>query len=90
LSVPGSAVLLAPLGSRKTREVVFPLYKRRDVLGQAVTTPQGKEVGHIENVVFDVATGELLYCVVTSGGVLGVGGTLRTLPWGVLQGSSSP
>jgi hypothetical protein len=44
----------------------------------------------MENVVFDVATGEFLYCVVTSGGVLGVGGTLRTLPWGVLQGSSRP
>ena len=45
----------------------FPLYKMRDVLGQAVTTPQGKEVGHIENVVLDAATGDLLYCVVTSG-----------------------
>jgi hypothetical protein len=41
-------------------------------------------VGHIENVVLDAATGDLLYWVVGSGGVLGVGRTLRTLPWEVL------
>ena len=68
-------------GEAAAPDVVFPLYKMRDVLGQAAT-PQGKEVGHIENVVLDAATGDLLYCVVTSGGVLGVGGTLRALPWG--------
>jgi sporulation protein YlmC with PRC-barrel domain len=71
-----------------SQDVPFPLYKLQDVLGQAVTTPQGKEVGRIENVVLDAATGDLLYCVVSSGGVLGMGGTLRTLPWGVVQGAA--
>ena len=75
-------------GEAASPDVVFPLYTMRDVLGQAVTPPQGKEVGHIENVVLDAATGDLLYWVVTSGGVLGVGGTLRTLPWEVLQGAA--
>jgi sporulation protein YlmC with PRC-barrel domain len=74
-------------GEAAASEVAFPLYKLREVLGQVVTTPQGKEVGHIEHVVLDAGTGELLYCVVTSGG-LGVGGTLRALPWGVLQGAA--
>jgi sporulation protein YlmC with PRC-barrel domain len=60
----------------------------RDILGQAVTTPEGKEVGHIENVVLDAATGDLLYGVVSSGRVLGVGGTFQTLPWAVLQGAA--
>jgi sporulation protein YlmC with PRC-barrel domain len=69
-------------------DVAFPLYKLREVLGQAVTTAQGKEVGHIENVILDAATGDLLYGVVSSGGVLGVGGTLRALPWEVLQGAA--
>jgi sporulation protein YlmC with PRC-barrel domain len=75
-------------GEAASPDVAFPLYKLQDVLGRAVTTPQGKEVGHIENVILDAATGDLLYCVVTSGGVLGVGGTLRTLPWEVVQGAA--
>src|SRR5687768_15796883 len=83
-----SSPALVMRGEAAAPDVVFPLYKLRDVLGQAVATPQGKEVGHIENVVLDVATGELLYWVVTSGGVLGVGGTLRALPWGVVQGAA--
>jgi hypothetical protein len=69
-------------------EVAFPLSTGRDVLGQAVTTSQGKEVGHVEDVVLDASTSDLLYGVVTSGGVLGVGGTLRALPWGVLQAAA--
>ena len=83
-----SNTALVMRGEAAASDVAFPLYKLREVLGQAVTTPQGKEVGHIENVVLDAATGDLLYCVVTSGGVLGVGGTLRALPWGVLQGAA--
>ena len=54
-------------GEAASPDVAFPLYKLQDVLGRAVTTPQGKEVGHIENVILDAATGDLLYCVVTSG-----------------------
>src|SRR4029434_11052342 len=75
-------------GETASPDVAFPLYKLQHVLGRAVTTPQGKEVGHIENVILEAATGDLLYCVVTSGGVLGVGSTLRTLPWEVVQGAA--
>ena len=71
-----------------TPDVAFPLAKLHEILGQAVTTLQGKEVGHIDNVVLDAATGDLLYGVVTSGSVLGVGGTMRALPWEVLQGAA--
>ena len=83
-----SSTAMVMRGEAASADVAFPLYKMRDILGQAVTTPQGQEVGHIENVVLDAATGDLLYWVVTSGGVLGVGGTLRTLPWEMLQGAA--
>jgi sporulation protein YlmC with PRC-barrel domain len=83
-----SNTVLVMRGEAAASDVAFPLYKMREILGQAVTTAQGKEVGHIENVIFDAATGDLLYCVVSSGGVLGVGGTLRALPWDVLQGAA--
>src|SRR4029434_1033460 len=66
-------------GEAASLDVAFPLYKLQDVLGRAVTTPQGKEVGHIENVILDAATRDLLSCRVTSGGVLGGRVTLRTL-----------
>ena len=83
-----SHTALVTRGEAASSEVAFPMYKMREVLGQAVTTAQGKEVGRIENVILDAATGDLLYCVVSSGGVLGVGGTLRVLPWEVLQGAA--
>ena len=83
-----SSTAMVRQGEAAAPDVAFPLYKMQDVLGQAVTTLRGKEVGRIENVVLDAATGDLLYCVVTSGGVLGVGGTLRALPWNVVQGSA--
>ena len=56
-----SSTTMVMRGEAASADVAFPLYKMRDILGQAVTTPQGQEVGHIENVVFDAATGDLLY-----------------------------
>src|SRR4029434_4442466 len=82
------STILVMRGEAASPDVAFPLYKLQDVLGRAVTTPQGEEVGHLENVILDAATRSLLYCVVTLGGVLGVGGTLRTLPWEVVQGAA--
>jgi sporulation protein YlmC with PRC-barrel domain len=83
-----SNTALVMRGDAAAPDVAFPLYKLREVLGQAVTTAQGKEVGHIENVLLDAATGDLLYWVVSSGGVLGMGSTLRALPWEGLQGAA--
>src|ERR671929_1822306 len=83
-----SSTALGMRADAASPDVTFPLYKLHDVLGQAVTTPQGKEVGHIENVMLDAATGDLLYWIVSSGSVLGVGGTLRALPWEGLQGAA--
>jgi len=83
-----SSTALVLRSEAASQDVGFPLYKMQEVLGQAVTTPQGKEVGDVANVVIDAATGDLLYMVVRSGGVLGVGSTLRILPWGVVQGTA--
>jgi len=83
-----SSTVMAVRGDAASPDIAFPLYKMHEVLGQTVTTRQGKEVGRIENIVLDAATGDLLYCVVTSESVLGVGGTLRALPWEVVQGAA--
>jgi uncharacterized protein YrrD len=63
-----SNTVLVMRGEAAASDVAFPLYKMREILGQGVTTAQGKEVGHIENVILDAATGDLLYGVVSSGG----------------------
>jgi hypothetical protein len=54
--VGASNTTLVMWGEAAAPDVVFPLYKRRDVLGQAVTTPQGKEAykgSFFENEVID-------------------------------------
>jgi hypothetical protein len=63
-----SSTTMVRQGEAAAPDIAFPLYKMQDVLGQAVTTPQGKEVGRIENVVLNAATGDLLYW--TSGGMM--------------------
>jgi sporulation protein YlmC with PRC-barrel domain len=68
-----------------SQDLVLPLYKMRDVLGHKVATQEGKEVGHIDNVILDASSGDIAYAVVTSGGVLRLGNTLRMLPWSVLH-----
>ncbi|MGE3539381.1 MAG: PRC-barrel domain-containing protein [Candidatus Tectimicrobiota bacterium] len=75
-------------GEAASPDVTFPLYKIQDVLTKEVTTAEGKETGQIENVVLDAATGDLLYIIVRSGTVLGLGGTAYVLPWDALQGSA--
>ena len=84
----GLASMTVTRPAEAAQDVAFPLAKMQDVLGQSVTTSQGKEVGRIENVILDAATGDALYVVVTSGGVVGLGSTLRTLPWGVVQAAA--
>ena len=79
-----SNTTLVRRGEAAAPDVIFRSIASR----AAVTTPLGKAVGHTEHIVLDAATGDFLYCVVTSGGMLSVGGTLRALPWGVVQGAA--
>jgi sporulation protein YlmC with PRC-barrel domain len=77
--LPGSAA----------QDVSFPLYKLHTVLDQAVETQQGKDVGHIKEVVLEAATGDVAFAIVAFGGVLGLGDKLVALPWWALQASAA-
>ena len=67
------------------QNLVFPLYKMGDVLDQTVATQEGKKVGHIDNIILAASSGDIAYAVVSSGGVLKLGNTLRMVPWSVLH-----
>jgi sporulation protein YlmC with PRC-barrel domain len=67
------------------QDVRPPLYKMRSLIGQAVESQQGKDLGDIEEVVIDAATGDLAYAVVAMGEFLGMGGKLFAIPWHALQ-----
>lgn len=67
------------------QDVRSPLYTMRTLIGQAVESQQGKDLGDIEEVVIDAATGDLAYAVVAMGEFLGVGGKLFAIPWQALH-----
>lgn len=51
-----------------------------DLIGWEVSTQNGDKLGDLKDLIVDTSSGKLLYGVVASGGVLGVGETLRVVP----------
>lgn len=45
---------------------------------------QGETLGHIEDLMIDLATGSVAYSVLSFGGVLGMGNKLFAIPWRAL------
>lgn len=52
--------------------------------GNTVYTSDGEDVGKISEIMLDVRGGRIAYAVLTSGGFLGMGGTLHAIPWNAL------
>jgi len=55
------------------------------VAGDSVRNSAGDDVGRIEDLVIDMATGRVNYAVLSFGGFLGVGGRLFAVPWEALE-----
>lgn len=49
--------------------------------GTDVVNLQGKDVGHIEDIMIDLSTGHVAYAVLSFGGLLGVGNKLFAVPF---------
>ena len=83
------ALMLMALPTVRTRaaeqELPVPLQKMSSVVGQAVEDQNGKDAGHIRDVIFEAGTGNVTYAVLTVGGVAGVGEKFFMVPWYVLQ-----
>jgi sporulation protein YlmC with PRC-barrel domain len=74
-AIPGAAA----------QDVPAPLQKMQTLIGHDVEDQNGKDTGHINDMVIDAATGDIAYVVLALGGVAGVGEKLFAIPWHILQ-----
>ncbi len=58
----------------------FRQRKAEDLIGKQVRGASGEEIGQIRDLIVDSGNGQIRYIVVSSGGVLGIGGTRRAVP----------
>lgn len=57
----------------------------KKVLGAAVKDSAGDKIGHIEDVVLDKTTNNIMFAVVGFGGVAGIGEKFHPIPWSSLD-----
>ncbi len=60
-------------------------HRAKTVIGMNVKNPQGEALGKIHDLVLNFDDGDIAYVVISSGGLLGVGDTLRAVPWKTLS-----
>jgi sporulation protein YlmC with PRC-barrel domain len=61
------------------------LKKADDITGMNIHNLQGENLGSIDSLVVDIQQGQVAYVIVSAGGVLGVGGEDRAIPFNALQ-----
>ena len=59
--------------------------RAKKVIGTTVKDSSGENVGSIEDVVLDKQSNNILFGVVSFGGVLGIGEKFHPVPWGALN-----
>lgn len=57
------------------------LCSSNDIIGYDVEDTQGKTVGELDDIIFDVRQGNLAYGLVGFGGILGIGQKTAAVPW---------
>jgi sporulation protein YlmC with PRC-barrel domain len=62
-----------------------PVIRARNIEGMVVKNPEGQELGKVEDVVVDMATGKVRYAAIAFGGFLGVGDKLFAVPFHSLR-----
>lgn len=63
----------------------YQLINSDDVEGTRVYNPQGEYLGEIDDLVIDKFSGQVVYALMSFGGLLGIGEKTYPLPWGVLK-----
>jgi sporulation protein YlmC with PRC-barrel domain len=59
--------------------------RAKKVLGTAVKDSFGTKIGHIEDVVLDKLSNDIMFAVVSFGGFLGMGEKFHPIPWASLD-----
>jgi len=62
-----------------------PLVDAGSVIGTVVRNPEGKDIGKVSALLLDPHDGRIASAVVTVGGVLVMGGSTVSVPWGALR-----
>lgn len=70
----------------KTEAEVSPrAHAARDFLGREIVDTTGQRLGSLKDLVVDTRSGRIAFAVVSSGGLLGVGETVRAVPFSTLK-----
>ncbi len=98
LGLVGAAIVVAPAvasaddkpNKKKVKGVVSAEQKRgaqraADIIGNDVKNQSGEKLGKISDLVISSQKGRLVYALVTSGGVMGMGDTVRAVPFSALS-----
>lgn len=83
-----SMVVWLQSASAQTREFSSPL-KASQLKGEKVEDTDGQKVGVVHNLIVDTRSGQLRYLVIASGGILGVGSTLRVAPSQIMSAATT-
>jgi sporulation protein YlmC with PRC-barrel domain len=60
------------------------LFPCSSLCGEVVVDGTDDEIGRLDHMVIDLASGHIAYAVVARGGVFGIGETLFEVPWDAL------
>jgi len=73
--------------SLEANQTMQQVSRASKIIGTDVKNPKGDNLGDVKELVLDPESGQVVYAVVSFGGVLGVGDKLFAVPWKALQWS---
>jgi len=71
--------------SREANRAMQQVSRASKIIGTRVTNSKGENLGEVKELVLDPEIGQVVYAVVSFGGVLGVGDKLFAVPWKALH-----
>jgi sporulation protein YlmC with PRC-barrel domain len=66
-----------------------PLVRTENIIGIDVINNDKENLGKIEEIVLDKKSGQVMYVVLSFGGILGLGNKLFAMPWSILHYSTT-
>lgn len=74
----------SPEHSRLSNVSMQQVSRATKIIGSAVKNPNGDNLGNIKDLMLDPSNGQVVYAVVSFGGVLGMGNKHFAIPWRAL------
>ena len=71
--------------TEKSNKAMQQVSRASKIIGSPVKNPSGESLGNIKELVVDPESGQVVYAVVSFGGILGLGNKLFAIPWHVLH-----